>query len=318
LFQRKVWLIVLAAASMSPMIGMAQVPRGDNDSRANVGDQSTGKDAPPAAEAAAPESLQSKLHASDEEMNVIETKLRSLIAARQAAETGINNFYFGSNSTMPGFGGPRNRGRGGPGGGPGGGFGGPGFGGDSFIGPGDRPGGFGPPPGGGGPGGFGPPGPGGPGFGRGGPGFGPGGGQGGFGPPADRNPGEAGTPRSGVSRDTNSENDKGKDKADGNLPVGGPPGPGGPLGVGGPPPFFGGFPPGFGGARDSATSQAMSDLQKALTDEKITPAQIKAKIAAIRTARQKAKVKLAAARKDLLEMLSPEQEAVLISLGYLE
>ena len=55
-----------------------------------------------------------------------------------------------------------------------------------------------------------------------------------------------------------------------------------------------------------------------MTDEKVTPKQIKAKIAAIRAARQKAKTKLEAARKELLELLSPEQEAVLVSQGYLE
>jgi predicted RNA polymerase sigma factor len=74
----------------------------------------------------------------------------------------------------------------------------------------------------------------------------------------------------------------------------------------------------FGGARDSVTTQAMTDLQKALSNAKISPKQLKAKVAAIRAARQKAKIKLEAARKELLELLSPEQEAVLVSLGYLE
>jgi hypothetical protein len=217
--------------------------------------------------------------------------IRIFIAARLAAATGINNFYFGSNFPGPGFGGPGNRGRGGPRRG----FGGPGFA-DSFNGPDERPGGFGPPPGGG-PGGFGPPGPGGPG----GPGFGrEAGDSGNTAPTADRRPTRANASPNGHPAD---------------APAGGPPG--GPPGFGGPPPFAGGFP-GFGGAQDSVTSQAMSDLQKTLNSAKSTPTQIKAKIAALRAARAKAKEKMDAARAELLELISPEQEMVLISLGYLE
>jgi len=81
--------------------------------------------------------------------------------------------------------------------------------------------------------------------------------------------------------------------------------------------FGGGFP-GSGGAQDSAISQAMSDLQQATSDAATTARQLQAKVAAVRAARQKAKVKLEAARKELLELVSPEQEAVLVGLGYLE
>jgi hypothetical protein len=271
---------------------VAQTPPVNDGRRADSAEQPE-KKAPPAADAAAVETLQAKLQATDEEMKVIESKLRKFIAARQSAATGINNFYFGSGSLAgPGFGGPGNRGRGGPRGGPGG----PGFG-NSFNGPDERPGGFGPPPGGG-PGGFGPPGP--PGFG--GPGFGrEGGSAANPAPTGDRQSGGAdASPPAGRSTE---------------RPGGGPPG--GPPGFGGPPPFFGGFP-GFGGAQDSATSLAMSDLQKTLSDKKNTPAQVKAKIAALRAARETAKEKMKVARAELLEVISPEQELVLISLGYLE
>ena len=79
-----------------------------------------------------------------------------------------------------------------------------------------------------------------------------------------------------------------------------------------------GGPLSAGGARDSAISQAMDDLQKAASDAKATPDQLRTKVAVVRAARQKAKAKLEAARKELLTLLSPEQEALLVGLGYLE
>ena len=334
---RNFMLAAALAAFISPIIVSAQEPRGGRDAGPQAGGQSVGNAAPAARGAA--DTLQAKLHASDEEMKVIETKLRKVLAARQAAETGMNNFYFGNGSAMPGFGGPPNRGRGGRGGG-----GGPGFGGDSFNGPGDRPGGigppggfgrgggFGPPDGFGPPGGFGPSGPGGGpgstpgGDGRGpGPGSEPGGGPGGMGRPDARNPADADTrsnPPAGAAGGPPSDRPQNPNAAQagtGNPPAPGDrPAAGGAAGFGGPPPMFGGAPGGFGGERDSAIGQAMSDLQKALTDDKATPRQIKTKIAAVRAARQKAKAKLEATRKELLEVISPEQEAVLIGLGYLE
>jgi hypothetical protein len=83
----------------------------------------------------------------------------------------------------------------------------------------------------------------------------------------------------------------------------------------------GGGPPGFGGAPgggDSAITQAMADLKTAAADAKTAPDELKKKVAAVRIARQKARDKLEAAKKELLDLLSPDQEAVLVGLGYLE
>jgi hypothetical protein len=170
-----------------------------------------------------------------------------------------------------------------------GGFGGPGGGlggGDSFADPGGR-GGLG----GGGPGGFGGGGPGG--FGGGGPGGFGGGGPGGFG--------------------------------------GG--GPGG-FGGGGPGGFGGGGRGGFGGGGrgdsaggatpvvmsggNNAVALALAELKSALATTNTPPGQIKEQIAAVRAARQKARTDLAATEKKLRELLTADQEAVLISLGWLE
>ncbi len=85
--------------------------------------------------------------------------------------------------------------------------------------------------------------------------------------------------------------------------------------IGGPPPGFGGM---GGGGGDAAVTKAMADLQTALADSKTKPEQLKEKVAAVRVARRRAKEKLETARKDLIDLLTPEQEAVLISLGYLD
>jgi Spy/CpxP family protein refolding chaperone len=87
---------------------------------------------------------------------------------------------------------------------------------------------------------------------------------------------------------------------------------GGPFGGGGRP---GGGPPAGG---SSVISQAQADLKTVLDDPKHTPAEVREKVAAVRKARQKARGDLDAAQKDLLEMLTAEQEAVLVSLGYLD
>jgi len=90
----------------------------------------------------------------------------------------------------------------------------------------------------------------------------------------------------------------------------------GPGGFGGMPPFGG--PPGFGGPGGSAVMLKLAELRTALADPNTTPEQLQEKIGAVRGARQKAKAELAAARKDLLELLTPDQEAVLVSLDYLD
>lgn len=64
--------------------------------------------------------------------------------------------------------------------------------------------------------------------------------------------------------------------------------------------------------------QALTDLLGAVTDAKTTPEQLQQKLAAVRAARQKARADLAAAQKDLLELLTADQEAVLVDLGFLD
>lgn len=128
----------------------------------------------------------------------------------------------------------------------------------------------------------------------------------------------------------------------------GPGGPGGPFGRGGPdfPPgvdpatFFagrggpGGPPPGFdpaalpantaGGApfpmagTNNAITAALDELKTTLTNSASTPEQVKVKLAAVRAERKKAESSLAAAQKALLLLITPAQEATLVSLGYLD
>jgi Ca2+-binding EF-hand superfamily protein len=78
-----------------------------------------------------------------------------------------------------------------------------------------------------------------------------------------------------------------------------------------------GGPPGRG-AEDNAVARAMRDLQETLADSKSTPELIGEKIAAVRAARKRANAELQAALRQLAELLTPDQQAVLISLGYLE
>lgn len=257
------------------------------------------------------ETVKAQIKASDEEWKVIGPKLRKVIAACLASETGIHRpGAMGNRVVRGGFGGR------GPGGGPG-------FGPDSFSGPKDSAqGGFGPGgPGGRGPGRFGGPGPG---------GFGP---PEGFGPPNAQRPDNGGTPAGPAPRTDKDGpsagpragspagpgNSESAPAAKAQAPNAGPggrgqPPVGGPGGAGGPPPGFG--PPGFGG--DSAISQALTELQAALAEAKTSPEQLREKVAAVRSARQKARAKFEAARKELLELLTADQEAVLVQLGYLE
>ena len=139
-------------------------------------------------------------------------------------------------------------------------------------------------------------------------------------------PGERGRGRGGPG---NGAFDGPSNKIGGGFgPGGGPPpgfGPGGgpPPGFGpggGPPPRFGpggGPPPGFGGP-DSAVAQAQATLRTALADPKTTAQELQEKVAEVRAARQRARRDLAAAEKDLLELLTVDQEATLVSLGYID
>ena len=97
-------------------------------------------------------------------------------------------------------------------------------------------------------------------------------------------------------------------------------GPGPPEMGDGPPLFGGGGPPGLGGGSggDSVILQALSELQAAMEDPKTEPAVLQEKLAAVRTARTKARDRLSAAQKELLLLLTPDQEAVLVKLGYID
>jgi hypothetical protein len=77
----------------------------------------------------------------------------------------------------------------------------------------------------------------------------------------------------------------------------------------------GGPPAGSGG---NTVSVALDELKTTLADSTSSPEQIKTKLAAVRSARAKAAADLAAAQKSLLLLLTPAQEAVLVSLGYLD
>lgn len=68
----------------------------------------------------------------------------------------------------------------------------------------------------------------------------------------------------------------------------------------------------------SPVSQASSDLQKVLENKDASAEQIASKLTALREAREKAKVELAAAQKDLKEVLTARQEAVLVVRGLLD
>ena len=74
----------------------------------------------------------------------------------------------------------------------------------------------------------------------------------------------------------------------------------------------GGGPEGRGG---SPEAQA---LRTALEDEKTTPAELQAKLTAVREQRKKGAADLAAARENLKKVLTTRQEAVLVAMGVLE
>jgi hypothetical protein len=240
--------------------------------------------------------IKTQLHATDEEWKIISPALQSVITLRQTANEGLSGAQGGT-------------GLGGMMGGFGGGFGGPG-GGDSFSDPGNRGGrggggGFG----GGDAGGFGGGDP--AGFGGGGPGGFGGGDPGGFG----------GGGRGGRG---------GRGGGGGGGGFGG--GPGG-FGGGGGGGFGGGDRGGFGGpggggggggspiatgGGNNPVALALSELRTAISSTNAPADQIKEQVAAVRTARQKAQTDLAAAQKNLRSLLTADQEAVLVSQGYLE
>jgi Spy/CpxP family protein refolding chaperone len=112
----------------------------------------------------------------------------------------------------------------------------------------------------------------------------------------------------------------------------GPGGPGGPGGGpvligpgGGPPPggaqdFVGpgGPPPGGPDQPPSLVQEKLSELRETLQNKDSTPEDIKAKAQAVRDARTQAKADLVKAQADLVSVVTPRQEAALLSLGYLD
>jgi Spy/CpxP family protein refolding chaperone len=91
--------------------------------------------------------------------------------------------------------------------------------------------------------------------------------------------------------------------------------------------FFGrrggrpGAPPDAGGQQgqpQSAAAKAAEDLRTTLENKNATPDEIKAKVTALREAREKAKKELTTSKEALREMLTPWQEAQLILMGILD
>jgi len=72
------------------------------------------------------------------------------------------------------------------------------------------------------------------------------------------------------------------------------------------------------GGRGRGGSEESQALRTALESESTSPDDIKAKLAAVREQRKKAAAELAAARAELLKVVTVRQEAVLVSMGMLE
>jgi len=82
-----------------------------------------------------------------------------------------------------------------------------------------------------------------------------------------------------------------------------------------------GGPGGGGGdanAQQSPTQTASKDLQTALDNKDAKPEEIKAKLTALRDAREKAKAEMSGAQKELRELLTQRQEAVMVMMGFLD
>jgi hypothetical protein len=72
------------------------------------------------------------------------------------------------------------------------------------------------------------------------------------------------------------------------------------------------------GGEQTAVDKAMTDLRTTLENSSASPEDIKAKLTAVRQAREKAKADLATAQADLKKILTVRQEAVLVEMGQLE
>ena len=73
-----------------------------------------------------------------------------------------------------------------------------------------------------------------------------------------------------------------------------------------------------GGAADSPVAKAMQDLRETLDNKDASADDIAKKLTALRDARDKSHSDLVAAQKDLKEVLTQRQEAVLVMMGQLE
>jgi Spy/CpxP family protein refolding chaperone len=71
-------------------------------------------------------------------------------------------------------------------------------------------------------------------------------------------------------------------------------------------------------AQATAVQKASTDLQETLEKEAPTTAEIKAKLAALRGAREKNKQQLVTAQQKLKEVLTVKQEAMMVMIGMLE
>jgi hypothetical protein len=84
----------------------------------------------------------------------------------------------------------------------------------------------------------------------------------------------------------------------------------------------GGMPFGGGAATgpvaSNVVSQAQADLKTTLSDSKHTATDVEEKVAAVRKAREKAQADLDTAQQELRLLLTVQQQAVLVSLGYLD
>jgi hypothetical protein len=74
----------------------------------------------------------------------------------------------------------------------------------------------------------------------------------------------------------------------------------------------------FGGGEPTAVDTAAEALQTTLSNTEATPEDIKAKLTAFRSAKEKAKQELAKAQQDLRQVLTLRQEAQLVLMGMLD
>jgi Spy/CpxP family protein refolding chaperone len=75
---------------------------------------------------------------------------------------------------------------------------------------------------------------------------------------------------------------------------------------------------GEGGMVNGAVAQAQADLKAVLDDPKHAKADVEEKIAAVRKAREKARTDLGEIQRDLVRLLTPTQQAIMVSLGHLD